>query len=63
MEAIAVAVIASGITGVISAVAASQLTIAGLRVQMTYLERSLEKHDAAIIRAHERIDEIAGKQA
>jgi prefoldin subunit 5 len=45
-------------TGFVTAVCSSLLTIAGLRVQIKYLEQADEKHDKAIVRAHERIDEM-----
>lgn len=46
------------VSGAITAIGSSILTIAGLRVQIKYLEQADERHEKGITRAHQRIDEI-----
>lgn len=46
------------ITGAVTAIGSSLLTIAGLRVQIGYIEKAIERLDKGLSRAHERIDEL-----
>lgn len=57
-EIIITALISSVVAGAVSAIASSQLTIAGLRVHIEYLKQADERHEKAITRAHERIDSV-----
>jgi len=57
-DEVSLIIVTALIAGAISAVGSSILTIAGLRVQIGYLEKADERHEKAITRAHERIDEI-----
>ncbi len=54
-------IITALITGTMAAVGSSLLTVAGLRVHIEYLRKADEKHDANIISAHRRIDELLEK--
>lgn len=51
-------IITALIAGAISSVGSSLLTIAGLRVQIGYIEKNIEKIEKANTRAHERIDDL-----
>ncbi len=53
-EQLILTVIASVITGAISAVA----TVKALGVHITYLRESITRHEQAIERAHQRIDHL-----
>jgi len=44
----------AAITGSISTIA----TVSALKVHINYLREAIERHEAAIIRAHDRIDNL-----
>lgn len=55
---VGVGVVVSVITGFISGGLSSQRTIAALTVHIDYLRADIARHDAAITRAHERVDRL-----
>lgn len=54
MSLIITVLITGGITGIISTVT----TVIALRVHLKYLIESIERHEKAIARAHDRIDNL-----
>lgn len=53
-----VAVLVSVITGALAGGISSQRTIAALIVHIEYLKSHIERHETAIMRAHQRMDKF-----
>lgn len=56
-DELTIIIITALVSGAISSVGSSLLTIAGLRVQIGYIEKNIERLEDSVTRAHERIDE------
>lgn len=57
-EQVAGALLISVITGAIAGQVGAQKTIAALVVHIDYLRSHVDRHEKAIARAHERIDQL-----